>query len=77
MARCRTSVPDVPVQVLVVGQDVLDPSGDVEDRYRLGDADAVLVRPTATSPGGWPPATPAPSTRPVTTTLGRQPAVTV
>ena len=39
------SVPDVPVQVLVVGQDVLDPSGDLEQRYRLGDDDAVLVRP--------------------------------
>ena len=39
------SLPDVPVQVLVVGQDLLDPSGDLVRRYRLGDADAVLVRP--------------------------------
>ncbi len=36
---------DAPIQVLVVGTDVVDTSGDVETRYRLGDADAVLVRP--------------------------------
>jgi len=39
------TVPDTPVQVLVVGQDVIDTTGDLERRYRLGDGDAVLVRP--------------------------------
>ena len=33
--------------------------------------------PTATSPGGWPPATCAASSTPLTTTLGGRPAVTV
>ena len=38
-------MPDTPVQVLVVGQDVIDTTGDLERRYWLGDGDAVLVRP--------------------------------
>jgi putative polyketide hydroxylase len=40
-----STLPDTPVQVLVVGQDVIDTTGDLERFYRLGDADAVLVRP--------------------------------
>ena len=39
------NLPDVPVQVLVLGQDLIDADGEVERRYHLGQADAVLVRP--------------------------------
>jgi 2-polyprenyl-6-methoxyphenol hydroxylase-like FAD-dependent oxidoreductase len=39
------TLPDLPVEVLVAGRDVLDPTGDLERRYRLGDGGAVLVRP--------------------------------
>ena len=71
------SVPDVPVQVLVVGQDVLDPSGDLVNRYRLGDADAVLVRPDGHVAWLLPAGDTSALHEAVTTTLGRQPAVTV
>ena len=71
------SVPDIPVQVLVVGQDVLDPSGDLEDRYRLGDDDAVLVRPDGHVSWRLPGRRRRALHEAVATTLGRQPAVTV
>ena len=71
------SVPDIPVQVLVVGQDVLDPSGDLEDRYRLGDDDAVLVRPDGHVSWLLPAGDASALHEAVATTLGRQPAVTV
>jgi putative polyketide hydroxylase len=69
--------PDLPVQVLVVGRDVVDLTGELETRYRLGDDDAVLVRPDGHV--AWRLA--AGDTRAldaaVATTLGRQPAATV
>jgi 2-polyprenyl-6-methoxyphenol hydroxylase-like FAD-dependent oxidoreductase len=68
---------DVAVQVLVLDQDLVDIDGDVERRYHLGQADAVLVRPdghvtwrltTGDLPG---------LEQALTTTLGGRPAVTV
>lgn len=35
----------MPVTALTVGTDLLDPSGELTDRYQLGRSDAVLVRP--------------------------------
>ena len=71
------NLPDVAVQVLVVGHDLVDTDGEVERRYRLGQADAVLVRPDGhvawrlaarDLPG---------LERALTTTLGGRPAVHV
>ena len=66
------------MQVLVVGQDLVDTDGEVERRYRLGEADAVLVRPDGHV--AWRLASRRPaaaSSKPSTTTLGGRSAVTV
>jgi hypothetical protein len=45
LVEAVSTMPNSPVQVLVVGQDVIDISGDLERRYRLAGGHAVLVRP--------------------------------
>jgi hypothetical protein len=45
LAEAVSTMPNNPVQVLVVGRDVIDVTGDLERRYRLAGGHAVLVRP--------------------------------
>ncbi len=70
-------LPDVPVQVLVVGQDLVDTDGEVERRYHLGEADAVLVRPDGHVAWRLAAGDLRGLEQALTTTLGGRPAVTV
>ncbi len=66
----------LPARVLVVGRDVLDPAGELETRYRLGDDTAVLVRPDGHVAWRFEGADAHRLDEAITTTLGRQPAAT-
>ena len=70
-------VSDVPVQVLVVGQDLVDTDGEVERRYRLGESDAVLVRPDGHVAWRLPAGDVRGLREAIATTLGDRSAVTV
>lgn len=71
------TMPDIPVQVLVVGQDVVDITGDLERRYRLRHGDALLVRPDGHVAWRLPAGDTHGLNQALTTTLHGQPAATV
>ena len=68
---------DAPVQVLVVGTDVLDTTRDLERRYCLGSGAAVLVRPDGHVAWRLAAGDVVGLADALTTILGRQPAATV